>query len=150
MTICNPVCENSHFCFRFFFLILHFIVPHEWIEDCFQENFTLETCFNNDQAKWFGERNKICNKMKASQAQGNSIPHNMKKEDIPQFLADLQKSSEELRAMKLMVLGDGRIGKTTLLNAMKRILGEKHQVCCVFLLFLVFYLHCIKTINSKK
>ena len=84
MTICNPVCENNHCCFRFFFLILHFIVPHEWIEDCFQENFTLEVCVNNNQDKfieWFAVRNKICKEMKASKAQGNSIPHKMNEKD---------------------------------------------------------------------
>lgn len=36
-----------------------------------------------------------------------------------QFLTELMQSSDELRAMKLVVLGNGRIGKTTLINAMK-------------------------------
>jgi hypothetical protein len=112
-------------------------VPQYWLEDCFSENTSLETrkeglelSFNVGSAiKWFTNRNEICNKMKASKVQIKSIPQNMKKEDIQEFIKDLMKSSNELRAMKLVVLGDGRIGKTTLLNSMKLILDpDSHKV----------------------
>ena len=78
---------------------------------------------------WFTERNRICNEMKASPAQRNSIPNNMDPDDMSKFIEELMKNSEELRAMKLVVLGDGRIGKTTLLNAMRSILDPgAHKV----------------------
>jgi len=38
------------------------------------------------------------------------------------FLIELMKNSEEWRAMKLVVLGNGRIGKTTLLQSLKKLI----------------------------
>lgn len=40
-------------------------------------------------------------------------------------LEELKKSSEVWRAMKLVVLGHGRIGKTTLLHVLKSLLDYK-------------------------
>jgi hypothetical protein len=122
-------------------------VPQNWLEDCFSENTSLKR-LNGHTAmlkpiEWFAQRNKICNKMKASKVQINSIPQNMKEEDIQEFMEDLMKSSDELRAMKLVVLGDGRIGKTTLLNSMKLILDpDSHKV--LSLLILDFHVLCMQ------
>lgn len=62
--------------------------------------------------------------MGASKIQRNSIPQHLQDNDIKEFLSQLMKSGEEFRAMKLVVLGNGRIGKTTLLHTIKKILDE--------------------------
>jgi hypothetical protein len=94
------------------------------VEECFSKNSTLERVERppSKLIEWFVERNRICNEMKVSKEQKNSIPRNMKPKNFQHFLKELRENSKELRAMKLVVLGDGRIGKTTLLNAMKSIL----------------------------
>lgn len=51
------------------------------------------------------------------------MPRNIEKDDIGPFLLDLMKKSEEWRALKIVVLGNGRIGKTTLIKAVKGILN---------------------------
>src|SRR5271163_3222238 len=109
------------------FPFLFLSVPHDWLEDCFAENSTLEEVGNYGvifkPVTWFATRNKICNSLGAGTLLRNSIPQRLEKdEDIRAFVRELMESSEELRAMKLVVLGHGRIGKTTLLQAMKHIL----------------------------
>jgi GTPase SAR1 family protein len=105
-----------------------FTLPTEWLQECFSENNTLEDIGNVMETdmrfpiKWFAARNRICNQLQASKIQINSIPPNMEVSNIPSFLSDLMNNSKQLRAMKLVVLGDGGIGKTTLLNSMKSIL----------------------------
>eukprot|EP00026_Physarum_polycephalum_P001439 Phypoly_transcript_01440.p1 GENE.Phypoly_transcript_01440~~Phypoly_transcript_01440.p1 ORF type:complete len:1130 (-),score=207.03 Phypoly_transcript_01440:9-3374(-) len=107
-------------------------IPHEWIEDCFSENSTLESLYSSHgifaPVGWYAVRNKICNMLGAGKILRNSIPHHLTKDrDVRAFVTELMKSSEELRAMKLVVLGNGRIGKTTLLHAMQKILDPNFQ-----------------------
>jgi hypothetical protein len=54
----------------------------------------------------------------------------------------LKKQSEEWRAMKLVTLGHGRIGKTTLLNKLRSILdpNEKFDVSTLMLCDVVLQL----------
>lgn len=47
----------------------------------------------------------------------------MEKRDVEPFLRDLMKKNEELRTMKIILLGNGRIGKITLVRAFKNILN---------------------------
>jgi len=67
--------------------------------------------------------------------QRNSVPQNLEEEQIQPFLQQLMTSSEAWRAIKLVILGNGRIGKTTMLHAVRRILHEV-QACIAFFPFL--------------
>jgi hypothetical protein len=76
----------------------------------------------------------VCAELKeVSLQQRNSIPiGQMDKSAIRDFLQELKRSSEPMRAMKLVILSHGRIGKTTLLHHMKEILHPTtpdNQVC---------------------
>jgi hypothetical protein len=56
------------------------------------------------------------------QSHRDSIPEFLtNKEEIIRFLEELQKSSEEWRVMKLIILGNGQIGKTTFVQFIKQI-----------------------------
>jgi Cdc6-like AAA superfamily ATPase len=52
----------------------------------------------------------------------NSVPRSIKEDDIKSFLHELMKKSTPWHSMKLVVLGNGRIGKTTLLHMMLQLL----------------------------
>jgi hypothetical protein len=127
-----------------------FLVSNNMVEDCFSENSTLEDARSNSEeirlVKWFALRNKLCNSLGGvGKAQRNSIPQSLEQEeDIRAFLKELMEGSKDLRTMKLIVLGDGRIGKTTLLNAMKSVLDPKHhQVASpVFTFCFLFFVFC--------
>lgn len=71
------------------------------------------------QLQFFLMRNKVCQELGASLEVALSIPRQMENEkDVREFV----KASETRtiwRAMKLVVLGSARVGKTTLLNALK-------------------------------
>jgi hypothetical protein len=124
----------------FYFMQIHlFAVPNDMVEDCFSENSTLEEEHNTDKKtkliRWFALRNEVCNSLGGvGKAQRNSVPQSLElEEDIQAFLKELMSGSKDLRTMKLIVLGDGRIGKTTLLNAMKAVLEpDHHQVTFLF------------------
>ncbi len=63
----------------------------------------------------------------------NSVPRNvnMKEEEMRNFVEQLIAGSEQWKAMKLVVLGNGRIGKTTLLRAFDQLLpGSSQKVFC--------------------
>lgn len=72
----------------------------------------------------------MCKEMRATKLHRNSIPRNLYEEkDIRQFVSALMSNSEEFRAMKLVVLGNGKIGKTTLLRALKEVINpDSNQV----------------------
>jgi Ras of Complex, Roc, domain of DAPkinase len=100
------------------------------IEDFFQYNTTLEGCRgNNNLATWYATCNKICNELGASIKYRNSIPRDIKSEmDIRSFVKELMSKSSPWRALKLITLGHGRIGKTTLLNKFQCMLDPKKQI----------------------
>ena len=52
-----------------------------------------------------------------------SVPRSMDVKDISPFLNDMMKNSEPWKAIKLVVLGHGRIGKTTMLQILKRLIS---------------------------
>lgn len=55
-----------------------------------------------------------------------SIPKGLEDEnEIANFVKSLMEKSEEWKAMKIVVLGHGEIGKTTLLDAFKKIREDK-------------------------
>ena len=60
----------------------------------------------------------------AGSAIKKSIPKRLLKEDeIKKFVNDLVTQREEWNSLKLVVLGHGEIGKTTLLDALKKSKG---------------------------
>ncbi len=61
----------------------------------------------------------------------------MKKDDIRKYIQQLISEGEEWKAIKMVVLGNGRIGKTTLLRAFDDILrpDQSTKVHYFFLLF---------------
>lgn len=103
------------------------------VRECFEKNTTLESMFFAGPTflHWCIRRNYVCNKLGASSLQRSSIPENLDKDKIEPFLRELQKSSHPLKKMKLVVLGHGGIGKTTLLAALRNILDPLHprSVC---------------------
>jgi hypothetical protein len=48
----------------------------------------------------------------------NSVPRSIKEGDIEPFLRELMKTSTPWYSLKLVLLGNGRVGKTTLLHKM--------------------------------
>lgn len=62
--------------------------------------------------------------MGASLHYRDSVPQHLRTEqDMAAFVKELMaNNNEEFRAMKLVVLGNGRVGKTTLLCALKKLL----------------------------
>ncbi len=48
--------------------------------------------------------------------------------DITKFMKELMKNSSEWKTMKIVILGHGRIGKTTLLRALKSQLAQHSTV----------------------
>ncbi len=59
----------------------------------------------------------------------DSVPRDTPIDRIEKFVEQLLNGSEERREMKLVVLGNGGIGKTTLLYTTKKLL---HKVCYQF------------------
>lgn len=87
--------------------------------DCFQENSTVIKAIYGGWEKmaWYAERNAACKEFNLGKAHRDSVPLNLKKSKIRPFLK--QSSSEPWKAMKLVVLGHGGIGKTTLVHKLK-------------------------------
>ncbi len=68
--------------------------------------------------------NELCHQLNANRLLRNSIPLKMDdKEEIAPLLHHLIAGSEEWRAMRIVVLGHGRIGKTALIREVKAILN---------------------------
>jgi hypothetical protein len=83
---------------------------------------------NSSKFDQFILRNWVCKEMGASKVHKNSIPRHLKsEEDMRTFLKELISSSTPLRSMKMVVLGHGHIGKTTLLTSMHNILHPSNQ-----------------------
>lgn len=63
------------------------------------------------------------------------MPRTISEGDIESVFQELIKSSEEWRALKLVVLGNGRIGKITLIRAIKQQLNNNINEVRVLILF---------------
>lgn len=123
------VCYAFYFYFSSYFPLDNPLALHEWVHDCFSENTTLEFyqipgATSNLEEKWYTRCNRICNSLGVGLEFRNSIPRSMENvEDIKTFVEQLMVNSSEWRAMKLIVLGHGRIGKTTMLSTLRSILN---------------------------
>ena len=82
--------------------------------------------------------------------QRQSVPQSMSTKNIRHFLRDLMKSSESWRAMKLVVLGNGQIGKTTMLHTLKQLIQTLHDPVCCFEFLLCFVFVFVFFLNSKQ
>ncbi len=62
----------------------------------------------------------------------NSVPRqpDMKAEEMRSLIDQLLKNAEKWNAIKLVVLGNGRIGKTTLLHSINNLLTPSPQEVC--------------------
>lgn len=73
--------------------------------------------------------NKLCKNLGASKIQRDSVPEGRLTEaKTEQFLQELMKSSEIWKSMKLIFIGHGQIGKTTLVTAFKKLLDPSFKV----------------------
>lgn len=81
---------------------------------------------------WYTTLNRACKEVGASAMQRRSVPvGKMDFHAMKTFLLELQQESQNLRKLKLVVLGHGRIGKTTLLTAIHNILDPLNpRVVC--------------------
>lgn len=70
-------------------------------------------------------------------------PTTGKKEDIILLFKDLETEPDDWRGMKVIILGNGRIGKTTYVNFLKKMLNQE-TVCLYELHYLlqVFVFKC--------
>lgn len=84
--------------------------------------------------------------------QRNSVPQgHLTEQQIETFLIELMKNSRPWRTMKLIILGHGHIGKTTLLAAFKNLMDpsfhyevctlRRGKVCSYFVLDGRYYKH---------
>ncbi len=72
----------------------------------------------------------------------------MRQEQMRQYIQQLIASGEQWKSMKMVVLGNGRIGKTTLLQAFDDILHPDHPTkVCFFSLNVSFVRVCGQTGN---
>jgi hypothetical protein len=90
--------------------------------------------------KWLIDLDYVCKEMGVGIEIRNSVPEYLDtREKMRKFLQELQRDYEEWRAMKLIVLGNGRIGKTTLLHTIRHFLNQPlNETVWLFLYF--FYL----------
>ncbi len=97
-----------------------FLVPESDINKTFQKNTSLVQCGNsNALIQWYTMRNRICKEIGVGQRERNSIPLGWNEQEARIFLNEIKKGSTTWKTMKLVLLGDGRVGKSTLLNRIK-------------------------------
>lgn len=65
----------------------------------------------------------------------------MSRDEMKKYVEVLVRDSESWKSIKLIVLGNGRIGKTTLLKAFNQILHPNEEVFSTNLLFLPYTNH---------
>lgn len=58
----------------------------------------------------------------AAKQQRNSVPRTLTIKEIELFLKEIVKASSDWRSMKLVVLGNGRIGKTTTIDTIMKLI----------------------------
>jgi hypothetical protein len=79
-------------------------------------------------AEWYSCLNRVCKKLGTSLTLRNSVPQAIQGEkEIQIFIEQLQRKSEVWRSMKLVILGHGRIGKTTLLQSLRQVLAQNYD-----------------------
>lgn len=111
------------------------------IHDCFRENTTITTIiYGGNVSKWYAERNRICKELGLGRVYCNSVPHTLPQDQIESFLKDLVQG-ESWKAMKLVVLGHGGIGKSTLVHRLKDYINYPVWLYNFGLLFFFLLIH---------
>ncbi len=123
-------------------LIFIFIaVPTEDIHKCFQSNTSLIKCGSKHPLiRQYITLNSLCKEIGVGKQQRNSVPIEWDVETMRTYLHEIKKESVSWKTMKLVLLGDGRIGKTTLLEKIKSQQGKTSRSVWDTLAFL-FPLH---------
>lgn len=95
-------------------------VAFDSIHDCFLENITLTKVINHESIlQWYAKRNQTCKELGLGKSHCNSVPLNLPLDQIQSFFKEATVKSEPWKAMKLVVLGHGCIGKSTLVQKLK-------------------------------
>lgn len=106
------------------------------VDDCFEENSTITEGEGPSGISRYITINRLCKEMNASMQQPlistvynnhikgaterRSIPKKMEDHDeIKSFLTELIGTGEPMNSLKLLVLGNGEVGKTSLLNSIQ-------------------------------
>jgi len=78
--------------------------------------------------EWYTTCNAVCTKLGVGILHCNSIPRNLcTKQQIESFVQALVENCAPWRALKLVTLGNGRIGKTTLLHKLRSMLDHSYK-----------------------
>lgn len=111
---------------KHFKLITNTTEPEDsFITKCFSTNTTLTRANTScNLFNWYCSLNRACKELRAEMFRA-SVPRDVLEKDIRPFLEDLVQNSKPFRTMKIVVLGHGKIGKTTLLRAIYRILKSR-------------------------
>ncbi len=135
------------------FISIKGILPSSIVEDLFDSNVTLMQCnYGGQELSYYMNLNSLCKEMNASmflfflkqlfsnyqhndylsdKIHRNSVPRrsDMPKEEMREYLKQLMSEGEQWKAIKMVVLGNGRIGKTTLLHSIHQLLTPSQMVC---------------------
>lgn len=113
-------------------------VANKWAEDCFQENTTL--MFGTATIpliQWFIDLNYASNKFGMNKLFRNSVPRTCTSaEEISGFFRTrIIGESVAWKSLKIVVLGDSQIGKSTLVHKIRSIFDSEYskQVSSVLL-----------------
>lgn len=110
------------------------------ITDCFSTNTTiLRSSKVPPLVQWYIDLNNVCQQVGVGSYLRKSVPEGkMKKQKMEIFLKELKHRSEPWKTMKIVVLGHGQVGKTTLLEAIRAVLTSTiPSVCYLFCKLLV-------------
>ncbi len=71
----------------------------------------------------------------------NSVPRrvDMSEKEMRTFISQLIQEGEQWKSMKMVVLGNGRIGKTTLLRTFDKLLDPSSIHVCSLSIFFLFF-----------
>lgn len=75
-----------------------------------------------------GKVNNVVDKLITAKEERASVPCTLKQDEVEPFLRDVMTRSEPWNSLKLIILGHGRIGKTTLLHSIKDILQLRNKI----------------------
>jgi hypothetical protein len=91
------------------------------VEECFSENKTIVKGEGPKGITRWITINRICKELNAFEEERNSIPRNVDTpEEIEAFLKEMTVvKGEQWNTLKLIILGHGEVGKTTLLKAIQ-------------------------------
>ncbi len=150
------------------------LIPISIVETLLGRNITLTEYHGGDvtcrEFEYFTNLNSVCQELNAGMINQfqyvfyppkqyfsemihrNSVPRvaSLDRSKMRRFVQQLIASGEQWKSMKMVVLGNGRIGKTTLLNAFDEILhpDTSLKVWCPFFLLFLFRIPALITLKE--